>query len=530
MMSSANEAVLERNAASNQPSDNSDPESKPEGNVTTARQFVTFHMEEETFAVPLTDVQEIIRLPTMVEVPMASPSLEGLANLRGSVLPIINLRRIFRMKDAVHDDATRVVVMNNGKPVGFVVDRMARVVTAEPREIENIDGIKATVDADLLEGIIKRAQSMIMILDTSKLAIERRGEGARNSASESRDSGAAVEAARGSGVSDELQLVSFELDSQEYALPIEAVQEIVQVPETINTIPNSDSHVLGVMNLRNRLLPLVSLRSMFGLPPTAVGDQSRIVVVAHEIGGVQHSVGLVTDTVKEVLRVPRSIVDPLPNMMSSGSGLREVDQICRMEGGKRLVSILLPDRLFLNTAVREAIEEAVDTAEEGEMASETVANGERIDDEGQFVVFRVADEEYGVPIEAVQEIVRVPDHLTRVPKAPSFVEGVVNLRGAVLPVIDQRRRFSLPNMEHNDRQRIMVFLVHGVRTGFIVDSVSEVLKISLSQISEAPGVATHENSAVARVANIVASKRLILMLDVGRLLNETEMTALKKAS
>jgi purine-binding chemotaxis protein CheW len=484
-------------------------------------------MEEETFAVPLTDVQEIIRLPTMVEVPMASPSLEGLANLRGSVLPIINLRRIFRMKDAVHDDATRVVVMNNGKPVGFVVDRMARVVTAEPREIENINGIKATVDTDLLEGIIKRAQAMIMILDTSKLSIERRGEGTRNSMSERRE---VVEAARATGVSDELQLVSFELDSQEYALPIEAVQEIVQVPETINTIPNSDSHVLGLMNLRNRLLPLVSLRSMFGLPATAVGDQSRIVVVAHEIGGVQHSVGLVTDTVKEVLRVPRSIVDPLPNLMSSGSGLREVDQICRMEGGKRLVSILLPDRLFLNSAVREAIEEAADTTEEVEMASETDANGERIDDEGQFVVFRVADEEYGVPIEAVQEIVRVPDHLTKVPKSPSFVEGVVNLRGAVLPVIDQRRRFSLPNMEHNDRQRIMVFLVHGVRTGFIVDSVSEVLKISLSQISDAPNVATHENSAVARVANIVASKRLILMLDVGRLLNETEMTALKKAS
>ena len=180
MMSSTTEAVLERDAASNLPDDSSGSESKRGGDLTTTRQFVTFHMEEETFAVPLTDVQEIIRLPTMVEVPMASPSLEGLANLRGSVLPIINLRRIFRMKDAVHDDATRVVVMNNGKPVGFVVDRMARVVTAEPREIENIDGIKATVDTDLLEGIIKREKSMIMILDTSKLAIERRSEGTRN--------------------------------------------------------------------------------------------------------------------------------------------------------------------------------------------------------------------------------------------------------------------------------------------------------------------------------------------------------------
>ena len=75
-----------------------------------------------------------------------------------------------------------------------------------------------------------------------------------------------------------------------------------------------------------------------------------------------------------------------------------------------------------------------------------------------------------------------------------------------------------------------MFLVHGVRTGFIVDFVSEVLKISMSQISEAPKSATNENSAVTRVANIVASKRMILMLDVERLLNESEIGAVKKAS
>jgi len=521
---------LARSAESNRPDSDSGPELKREGDIATARQFVTFHMEEETFAVPLNDVQEIIRLPAMVEVPMASASLEGLANLRGSVLPIINLRRIFRMKDAVHDDSTRVVVMNNGKPVGFVVDRMARVVTAEPAEIEGIESIKATIDTDLLEGIVKRAQSMIMILDTSKLTLEKRTEVSRGLTPERRLRGGATDTAGKTSASDELQLVSFELDGQEYGLPIESVQEIVQVPETINAIPNSDSHVLGVMNLRNRLLPLVSLRSIFGLPSTAFGDQSRIVVVSLYSGGVNQSVGLVTDTVKEVLRVPRSIVDPLPNLLSSDSGLREVDQICRMEGGKRLVSILRPDRLFLKGSVREAIEETGAAGRGDAMAGDAETTGEHIDDEGQFVVFRVAEEEYGVPIEAVQEIVRVPEHLTRVPRAPSFVEGVVNLRGAVLPVIDQRRRFSLPNVEHNDRQRIMVFLVNGVRTGFIVDSVSEVLKISLSQISEAPAVATDANSAVARVANIVNSKRLILMLDVQRLLNEVEMQDLKKVS
>ena len=527
-MSNTMEAVLERDAPGNPLEDGSGAGLGLVAETAVARQFVTFHINEETFAVPLTDVQEIIRLPAMVEVPMAAQSLAGLANLRGSVLPIINLRRVFRMQDAVHDDTTRVVVLNNGKPVGFVVDRMARVVTVEPREIENIDGIRSTIDTDLLEGIIKRPQSMIMILDTSKLATEMNGAGSRGSSAKSHDAGSASDDKRDVVVSDEMQLVSFELDGQEYALPIESVQEIVQVPATINSIPNAQSHLLGVINLRNRLLPLVSLRSMFGLPPTKVGDQSRIVVVAHTIGGVKQAVGLVTDTVKEVLRVPRSIVDPLPSLLSSGSGVREVDQICRMEGGKRLVSILVPDRLFLNTDLREALGDALQSDQESDVDNATHAS-ERADDEEQFVVFRVADEEYGVPIDAVQEIVRIPDQLTHVPKAPSFVEGVVNLRGAVLPVIDQRRRFSLPNIEHNDRQRIMVFMVHGVRTGFIVDSVSEVLKIARSHISPAPDVATHEDSAVARVANIVNLKRIILMLDVDRLLSKVETSALKKA-
>ncbi|MCW6511551.1 chemotaxis protein CheW [Lichenifustis flavocetrariae] len=527
-MSSTMEAVLERDAASDPSEAGAGPGSRAE--IQTTRQFVTFHMENETFAVPLTDVQEIIRLPAMVEVPMAAASLEGLANLRGSVLPILNLRRIFQMPDVVHDDSTRVVVLNNGKPVGFVVDRMARVVTAEPREIESIDGIRATVDTDLLEGIIKRAQAMIMILSTSKLAVEMGQLGTRGPGKAGHDSGTGVVDAKAEAAdSDEIQLVSFELDRQEYALPIESVQEIVQVPETINSIPNAQGHVLGVMNLRNRLLPLVSLRSMFGLPSTAVGEQSRIVVVAHSVDGQVQAVGLVTDTVKEVLRIPRSIVDPLPNLLSSGSGQREIENICRMDGGKRLVSILLPDRLFLNSAIRDAIGGMAETDGQSDMKAEAEIVADRIDDEEQFVVFRVAEEEYGVPIDAVQEIVRIPDQLTRVPKSPAFVEGVVNLRGAVLPVIDQRRRFSLPDVERNDRQRIMVFMVHGVRTGFIVDSVSEVLKIARSQISEAPDVAVNDGSAVARVANIVNLKRMILMLDVERLLTKSETNALKKA-
>jgi purine-binding chemotaxis protein CheW len=179
--------------------------------------------------------------------------------------------------------------------------------------------------------------------------------------------------------------------------------------------------------------------------------------------------------------------------------------------------------MFNVDELRKVIEDGGDTG----MAHE-VARAD--DDEEQFVVFRLMDEEYGVPIDAVQEIVRVPDVLTRVPKTPNFVEGVLNLRGVVLPVLDQRRRFGLAGAERNDRQRIMVFTVRGVRTGFIVDSVSEVMRIPARFIGATPDLSDEQRRLIRRVANLEAKKRMILLLEVAQLLDVQELSALKHAA
>ena len=149
------------------------------------------------------------------------------------------------------------------------------------------------------------------------------------------------------------------------------------------------------------------------------------------------------------------------------------------------------------------------------------------DDPTQVVIFRLGAEEFGVPIMSVQEIVRVPETLTRVPRTPAFVEGVINLRGAVLPVIDQRSRLGLPPLERNDRQRIMVYLLAGMRTGFIVDSVAEVLRIPRAHIVAAPDMSREQSRLISRVANLQGSKRLVMLIDPQHLLQGSEMQAVQ---
>ena len=330
-------------------------------------------------------------------------------------------------------------------------------------------------------------------------------------------------------VSAESQFVSFEVAGQEYALPIEQVQEIVQIPEQITEVPNTPSQVLGVMTLRSRLLPLVSLRDMFHLPPQEVTDTNKIVVVSLGNAADGVSVGVMMDSVKEVLRVGRSVIDPVPALLSRDGKLNEIQSICRLNGGKRLVSILSSEKMFDVGDMRAVIADgAGESAAMGDAAKE-VQTGV-IDDEQQFVVFRLMNEEYGVPISSVQEIVRVPEELTRLPKTPDFVEGVVNLRGVVLPVVDQRRRFGLPSLERNDRQRIMVYTIRGVRTGFIVDQVLEVIRIPASVIGPSPTLSEEQQRLIRRVANIEKQKRMILLLDIDQLLNTKELNAVGKAA
>jgi len=484
-------------------------------------QFVTFHIEDGLFAVPLTEVQEIIRMPDIVSVPLSPAALEGLANLRGTVMAVTSLRRIFAYPDLDHDDATRVVVLNQVVPAGLVVDRMAAVVSVLDSEIEPVAAIETTIRGDFLRGVIRQSnqRGMIMILDPGRLAGEHAGDGrgAREPAAHGGGDGVALVAA--GAAAEDVQLVSFEVAGQEYALSIEHVQEIVQMPGTIAAVPRSDAHVLGIMTLREKLLPLVSLRAMLGLPAAPADERNKIVVVALPGGA---SVGIVMDMVREVLRVSRTRMEAMPALLNGGG---EITAVCRLEDGKRLVSVLSAQALFGSPVVARALAVVGD-----ELVEAAVSGDGGVELEEQFVVFRLADEEYGAPIAAVQEIVRVPEALTRVPKAPAFIRGVVNLRGSVLPVVDQRSRFALPEIARSDRQRIMVFTIGGIRTGFIIDSVSEVLKIPRAAIGPAPALSAEQARLISRVANLEAQKRIIMLIAVDELLAGEAFGAVAQAA
>jgi purine-binding chemotaxis protein CheW len=136
--------------------------------------------------------------------------------------------------------------------------------------------------------------------------------------------------------------------------------------------------------------------------------------------------------------------------------------------------------------------------------------------ETHIVGFRVGRETYGVPITSLHEIVRVPE-ITAVPDAPEYMEGVINLRGKIVSVIDLRKRFGQPAQEFHRQNRILVVEHKGRLSGMIVDGASEVLKIPQSDVEPAPGVI--EESGLDCVTGLGKyNGRLIILLDVNKVL------------
>lgn len=496
-----------------------------EANEHEGEQVVIFALGTGKFAAPMHMVQEIIRVPDTVRVPLAPNHLSGLGNLRGRVLPIFSLRHMLGMEDIECDESTRALVIRVGTPLGFLVDKVHSVMTFDPSQIEPASKVEGSIDSEWLAGMIRKDDEVILLIDVERL-LQQAGRAwqteNRKESAESFDKHETTASEEAESNQDEWHLVSFEVANQEYATPIESVQEIVQAPSHFTELPNSPRHILGLMVLRQRLLPLVSLRCMFGLPQAQMEEHHRVVVLQL---GQNLSVGVVMDRVHEVLRVPRSTVEGIPKILENTHSARQLSAMCRLDQGKRVVSVLNIDAMFDLDSLRDAM----DTASRQEMGEMQMSNygsseEESSDDELQTVVFRLGDEEFGVPINAVQEIVRVPEQLTHVPQSPSFVEGVINLRGTVLPVIDQRRRMAIHSGQavDKDRQRIMVYLVNGLRTGFIVDSVSEVLKIPRACITQSPSTNEESSALIPEVANITQSKRMVLLIDPRALLSGKE--------
>jgi purine-binding chemotaxis protein CheW len=474
-----------------------------------SHRFLTFRSEGRLYALPAGLIAEVIRMPAIARVPQGPKCLMGLANLRGSVLPVASVRAILGRSETASTQTSRLIVLDGSSPVALAVDEVAALVNVSESKLSSADAELSAETGELLKGVFQLDAGVAKILDIEKLL----RQAFTFDVSRRQMAASAPRLVETKPAEDTRQcLVTFEVAGQEYALNLEAVREIVPAPDQLTSVPGSDDAVRGVMAYRDGLLPLLSLRTLLGLPS---GVQSREKVLVTTVVGVQ--VGLIADKTRAIFSVDPNLIEPTPSVLNArAGGETQIKAIYRAENG-RLVSILAPEQLF-----REEVMQRLAQGN-GPMTSQAndASNGPQEQDL-RFLVFRLGADEFALPIDAVDEVARVPDQITRLPKTPKFLEGVINLRGEVLPVVDQRRRFDMPARAANADRRLIVVRTERHRAGLIVDSVSEVLRCGSQALKPAPDLTGEALALVRSVINLESAERMVLLLDPQELLSRAE--------
>ena len=448
-------------------------------------QLLTFSVDGQSFGLRSELVREIARMPQLTRVPHAPATLLGLANWRGNVISVLSMARLLHRAPGIPE---RIIVIEAGERLGLAVDEESQVQVSERAE--------ATIEIDVAALIAKNMPA--------KSARRARNTDVRHgSKAEPRDE---IEV---------IALVAFAIGRQEFALPLAAVDEVLRVPADIAWMPDADEVVLGSAAVRGNVLPLLSLHALLGL--TATGESARARVLVVRIGA--HRVGLLVDEMRSILRVSEAMIDVVPQVLSRGKAEARIQAICRLDHGERLVSVLAATQLLRDDITARLLNSG--TGEHGIMAHD---EGENTTE--QFLLFRIGDEEFGLPLGAVEEVAQLPAKLTPLPKAQAFVLGVMNLRGQVIPVIDQAQRFGAGTCR-SARRRVIVTRIGDLQAGFIVDAVSEVVQVAASALRAAPEFGNEATRIFERLANLSDEKRIILIVNPRELLDRAEQDLLR---
>jgi chemotaxis signal transduction protein len=611
---------------------------QPSTGLKEESQLVTFLLKDEEFGFDIMSVQEIIRLPKMAKVPRTPPYVDGIANLRGVVLPVIDMRTRFGMERAQETDRTRVLVVDiDGVKTGLRVDRVKQVTRVLRSEIEPPPEAIRGTSSDYLEGVVKldKGQRIVMALNAAnvcEIGVTHKTASANRAAATESEVGAKQGVSDGADA-DVCKLVTFRIAKEEFAFHMEHVREILPV-QTPNQVPDVPAYVLGVLTVRGQILPVIDLRRLLqqrsladefadscrplrgayerwiaqmaqlfaghsqakvdgsaaeqlrgwlaetnsssqvlmealakarGLNERVLkqlqvrakheqrGDREAAAACCEEVlsaareavtalqrfeGQIAQNIqedqriivvdaegfviGLVVDHVHEVLNVPKSLIEPPPHITSNGG--MELSGVAKLDDGSRLIMLLDVANLMQDQKLRDVQQSSRRGVEQHKTGqAPPAAAGEREMSEVQLVTFMLGAEEYGVPISQIQEIDRLAK-ITKVPKAAEFIEGITNLRGEVIPVLDTRKRFDLDVKPPDDRSRIIIVDLGGVKTGLVVDSVREVLNLARKDIAPPPesigsGI---DQQFISGIGKVDAGKRMIVLLDVEKILSLRE--------
>ncbi len=438
-------------------------------------------------------IDQILRSIALTPVILTTKAILGLSAVSGRIVTVYDMNLLLDSKAIdVANDATRFLSLrgefNNS---AIVVAEVVESILLDEANLEYIDN-----NNDGIVALYKTEKNIIQILDFSALLAK--GKLVSYDKKDVKD-GISKSSDESSRNVNEKRFLFVRMANEHYAIELDILREIMNLPESFTEIAGSKDDILGMMPLRDELLLVSDLRRFFSFDDS-INDRNRILVTEDN----DKILGLVVDEILDIRDVDISKITTMPVNFQDNklSGVIHDD--------KQLVSLIDLD------VVRQIANENVGLVSQ----KNTQVSADRTDSVMlEVVVFKLFDEEYAIDIEDVVEIID-SENITPLADAPKFVEGVINIRGQIVTIMSVYEWLGKSKL-NSIEPKIIISQIGNYRIGFLVDDVSDVMSVYENEIQEE----RDQSEYFSNILYLDNGDRLVLLFDINKLVETKEIDA-----
>ncbi len=445
--------------------------------------FATFFLENQEFAIDVRKVREAIELTmTIIPIPNSIDIVKGIINLRGEIIPIIDLKLRFQMDSPYKTDCRVAIVKCKNRYFGLLFDNISEVLRIKTDTVKTVETDPENKNTSI-QGLINlgdESNERIIQIFNPDLLFEKYDLPLIANQSEDLPDGQDYFAER--AIIERKQIITYLIAGQEYGIDVADIREIIKIPTIRKRIDVAD-YIKGIIVIRGQIISLVDLRLYMGYEEKTTDSDSRILILSGP-----NACGFIVDAIKEVITFDKKETLPMPQL--SETGLKDFFYgVLQHSKNSTARNIILCDAKKLFTPEeREQIEGNVFLHAENDKELKKIKKSFTGDDslsaiENEtrvFITFKL-DDIYGVDILRLQEILTGNTNIIHVPGQFDAFKGILNLRGTILPIINLRTFFQLEPIDTDSEKILLLNSSARSRAGFIVDDILEIVTIDIDE-------------------------------------------------
>jgi len=431
-------------------------------------------IDNEVFGIDADIIAHILKIPPITPLSVVDEAIKGISVILGKIVTIIDTAVLLQLNQCdISNDKARILTISDDTAI--IVDEVLDIINVDEKNYEESED-------DIIAGFYKDNDKIIQILNIDNLfnnITPKEFEVKKINIISQKEQKEELKDI------DTIRTLFFRLGDEKFCLDISIVQEIIFVPEIT---PNTNPMELGLITLRDEVIPIIDMKKLFGFKNDVLG---KAIIIRSDNG----LLAFVVDEIEEVKDIDISQIEKIED--------EKIDGIFK---GDELASIISSEYIK-NLVNKHNVNDSIEENIKGD--SNMI----------EIVVFNIDEEEFAFDIESVQEIIKY-QKATFFPQAPSFVEGLLNLRGSVIPIISLPKKLGF-NENITDKTKIIVCSVSNEKIGFIVDEVNDIMFIEDEYISKVE----NEDSIFDEIINL--DERVVFKININKLFSDEEIDAIK---